>query len=110
MTVKNIRMILKACAEDTRLRILNILHGRELTVKIICQALKVNQSVISKHLSKLRMLKMVVDKRIGNLVYYRLTSKKDTFQYNVILFLKKECSGLPQLDADKKLLLSLLKE
>jgi len=88
MNVKSIRLILKACAEDTRLRILSLLNGGELTVKAICQILGISQSVISKHLSRLRLLKIVTDRRQGNLVYYRLTNKKGSFEHNLIGFLK----------------------
>ena len=107
MSVKNTRVILKACAEDTRLRILNLLGNNEITVKMISQVLKVNQSVISKHLGRLRLLKIVFDRRDGNLVYYRLTQNKDSFQYKLINFLRKHCAEIPACKEDKKLLSKL---
>ena len=52
MNLKTLRQILKACADDTRLRILNILKEKELTVKEICATLKISQPMISKHLTR----------------------------------------------------------
>lgn len=95
-------MILKACAEDTRLRILNLLENNELTVKKICQTLNIAQSVISKHLSRLRLLKLVVDRRQGKPVYYRLTNKKDTFQCKIITFLQSQYKKRQTLQIAKK--------
>ena len=72
MTLKRLRQILKALAEDTRLRIVNILQYKELTVKDICTILRVKQPTISKHLVRLRLLRIVRDRREGNYVYYGL--------------------------------------
>ena len=72
MDLKKLRQILKALGEDTRLRVINLLYKRELMVKEICQTLKISQPTISKHLAKLRLLKIVSDKRQGNIVYYRV--------------------------------------
>jgi ArsR family transcriptional regulator len=102
MRVKNIREILKTCAEDTRLRIINLLENQELTVKVICQTLKISQSVVSKHLARLRHAKIVSDKRKGNMVYYRLSSNQDTFQYDVVKFLQRQCADIASLKEDKK--------
>ncbi|MFH1062858.1 MAG: metalloregulator ArsR/SmtB family transcription factor [Candidatus Omnitrophota bacterium] len=110
INVKSIRSVLKACAEDTRLRILNLLDTKEVTVKVICQTLAISQSVASKHLSRLRLIKLVVDRRCGNLVYYRLTKNVDSFQYKVTLFLHEQCQQISSLQDDKKMLSKVLKE
>ena len=72
MTLKRLRQILKALAEDTRLRIVNILQYKELTVKDISTILRVKQPTISKHLGRLRLLRIVYDRREENYVYYGL--------------------------------------
>ncbi|MFA7676766.1 MAG: metalloregulator ArsR/SmtB family transcription factor [Candidatus Omnitrophota bacterium] len=87
MSLKTLRQIFKACAEDTRLRILNILNGRELTVKEICSYLGVSQPAASKHLSRLRLLRIVIDRREGNLVYYGLNLSPDLPQRKVVSFI-----------------------
>ncbi len=90
MNIRSMRMILKACAEDSRLRIINLLDDRELTVKDIGAALKMKQPMVSKHLTRMRLLRVVVDRREGNMVFYRLTKKEDTFQYRITQFLISE--------------------
>lgn len=102
MSIKNIRLVLKACAEDTRLRILNLLSDNELSVKEICRVLEVSQSVVSKHLARLRMLKLVTDRRQGNLVYYRLTNDKKFFPYKVIAFLDRQFQEVKSLEGDRQ--------
>ena len=85
MTLKRLRQILKALADDTRLRIIALLNGRDMTVKDICAALKVSQPTISKHLLKLRLLGIVTDRREGSYMYYGLTRATD--QYKIVHFL-----------------------
>ena len=73
MTFKNLRQILKALADDNRIRILYLLkrHG-ELTVSKICSILKAKQPTTSKHLQRLRLLGIVSDRRAGSCVFYRI--------------------------------------
>jgi len=77
MNLRRLRQILKVLGDDTRLRIINVLNRRELTVKDICNILKINQPAISKHLFRLRLLKIVLDRREGNFMYYRLNTDSD---------------------------------
>lgn len=77
MNLKTLRQVLKALGDDTRLRIVNLLCREGLTVKGICDALGVSQTAVSKHLTRLRLLKIVIDRREGNFVRYRLNAKSD---------------------------------
>lgn len=76
MRVKKVRQMLKSFADDTRLRIINLLNEQELTVTKLCEILKRNQSNISKHLARLRLTGIVGDKRDGLNVRYSLTKPK----------------------------------
>ncbi|MFC1624405.1 ArsR/SmtB family transcription factor [Candidatus Omnitrophota bacterium] len=84
MHIKKTRQILKALSDDTRLRILNLLDMNELTVTEICQALNRNQSIISKHLTRMRLIGIVGDKRKGLNVYYRLLEPKDKIHRRLV--------------------------
>ena len=64
--------ILKAFGEDTRLRILRLVAGEELAVNELVEALGVPQSRISRHLSILKQLGLVSDRREGNWIYYQM--------------------------------------
>jgi len=71
-TVKRATQLLKCFADSTRLRIVNLLSHRELRVSELCEILDKKQSLISKHLSQLRMLGVVEDRKEGVSVYYYL--------------------------------------
>lgn len=62
----------KAFGDPTRLRILALLAGGELTVNKIVKAVGLSQPTISRHLSILREAEIVVDRRDGQQVFYSL--------------------------------------
>jgi ArsR family transcriptional regulator len=63
----------KCLADETRLRCLILLHGREeLCVCELTQALQMSQPKISRHLALLRACGLLQDRRQGAWVYYRL--------------------------------------
>ena len=76
---------MKALADDTRLRIVSLLCHQEMTVKRICNTLRVSQSTTSKHLTRLRLLKIVIDRRQGNFIYYKLN--RDSDQGKIVNFI-----------------------
>lgn len=77
MRIKRARQILKAFSDDTRLRIISLLNKGELSVTEICRTLNKNQSIISKHLTMLRLIGIARDRRKGMNVYYCLVRGKD---------------------------------
>ena len=107
MTLKNLRQVLKGCADDTRLRILSILFHNQLTVKEICKVLNISQTSVSKHLSRLRLLKMVIDKRDGNLMYYSFNKHSDNFQNKIVVFVVSQFSDLKIFQHDRESLRKL---
>jgi ArsR family transcriptional regulator len=64
--------LLKGFADDTRLRILCLLRGREVCVHEIVDALEMSQSAVSHQLRVLRDARLVASRRDGRHVYYRL--------------------------------------
>ena len=100
MTLKRLRQILKALADDTRLRIVNILMHRELTVNEICSILRINQPTISKHLVRLRLLGIVFDKRVKNYVYYSLNLNAD--EGKIIRFITSTFKDLNTFEKDEE--------
>jgi ArsR family transcriptional regulator, arsenate/arsenite/antimonite-responsive transcriptional repressor len=75
--------ILKALSDDTRLRILNIIKEGEFCVCDIENALELNQSNASKHLNKLKSVKIINATKKAQWVYYSL-NEKTLSQYNFI--------------------------
>jgi len=62
--------VLKAVAEKTRLRLLNLLRMRRVCVCDLQSILALPQSVVSRHLSILRHVGLVDDTRAGSRVIY----------------------------------------
>ena len=69
----------RALGEPARLRILDALRARELTVGDLCERTTLNQANLSKHLQLLHTLGFVSRRKDGLFVYYSLTDD-DVFQ------------------------------
>lgn len=65
--------IFKAIGQPIRLKIVEILRGRELPVGQIAYRVGTDVSTISKHLSLLRKLGMVIDRKEGINIFYKTT-------------------------------------
>ncbi|MFC1616826.1 ArsR/SmtB family transcription factor [Candidatus Margulisiibacteriota bacterium] len=85
LSIKKVRLILKSLADDTRLRIVNLLSKKELNVNELCEILDAQQSNISKHLSRLRLTGVAVDKRDGMNIYYSLAKQRKDKAYKKII-------------------------
>lgn len=62
----------KVFGDKTRIKILFVLHSRELCVCDIAQLLDMNQSAISHQLKVLKQAKLIRSRRDGKQVYYAL--------------------------------------
>lgn len=94
MKIKKARQILKSLADDTRLRIINLLKKRPLSVNEICAVLGKEQSNISKHLSRLRLTGVVTDRRKGNNVFYALAQPTNNAHRELVNSITKGLTGL----------------
>lgn len=70
--MNNLINIYKLLSDETRLRVILLLHQEELCVCEICGVLDVSQPKVSKCLSKLRDLNLVDDVRRDKFVFYSL--------------------------------------
>ena len=61
--------VFKACADETRLRLLVLLAERELCVCELVDILEMPQGKISRHLAVLRRADLVADRRDGTWIY-----------------------------------------
>ena len=102
MGIRKLRQILKSLADDTRLRIINLLSEKELTVTELCKILGKNQSNISKHLTRLRLTGLVGDKRLGLNVYYFLIKGKERTYRKLIDCLTIELDKIKTFKQDYK--------
>jgi ArsR family transcriptional regulator len=67
----------RALADPTRLRLLNLIAGREICVCFFVEILGMSQPKISRHLAYLRRAGLVAARRDGKWMHYRLATPQD---------------------------------
>ena len=92
--------LLRALADETRLRILNLLSRRELCVCQIVEVLGTGQSKVSRHLAHLRHAGLVSDRREGLWIYYSLTQPSGRLHGQLTAWLKQGENEVPMAAAD----------
>jgi ArsR family transcriptional regulator, arsenate/arsenite/antimonite-responsive transcriptional repressor len=70
-----IMAVTKAIADETRVRMLAALEGRELCVCQLIELVELAPSTVSKHLSILRGARLIESRKDGRWMYYRLAPK-----------------------------------
>jgi len=69
--MRDLMSVLKALADENRVRILLAVQGRELCVCQIVELLGLAQSTVSKHLSILNQARLVETRKEGRWIFYR---------------------------------------
>ena len=82
--------VLKALADETRLRILHVLCQESLCVCDLEAVLRLSQSNASRHLTKLRHCRLIVSEKQAQWVYYRINEKLLAEQTFVRALLEQE--------------------
>lgn len=85
--MRELERLFKGLADQTRLRILNLLIGGELCVCDIHYVLGSPQPNVSRHLTYLRNSGLVLDRREGPRIYYRLAPGKESLHHALYQFL-----------------------
>ena len=88
--------LLKALADDTRLRVVSLLSQGELCVCHIASALDLSQPNASQHLTVLRNAGVVESRRKGSWMYYRMSGEQDPVRSRI---LRAVLDGLADLEA-----------
>lgn len=73
MKLKDAKRVFRAFSDETRLRILNLLSEGELCVCDVMRVLDEPQSKVSRHFSYLRKADLVIGRKEGLWMYYRLS-------------------------------------
>ncbi|MEK7817325.1 MAG: metalloregulator ArsR/SmtB family transcription factor [Actinomycetota bacterium] len=102
--MKRTAQLFKALSDDTRLRILGLLLEGELCVCDLVAVLNLPQSTVSRHLAYLRNSGLLIDKRHGVWMHYRLAGGDGALHKDLLKFLRKDLSGLSQVQDDQKTL------
>ncbi len=100
--MKELEQYFKALSDTNRLRILNLLLHGELCVCDIQYVLQATQPNVSRHLSYLKNSGLVLDRRDGYRIFYRLAGPKQGMKKRLFEFLQDAYRNEEQLQADKK--------
>src|ERR1700758_2857512 len=74
----SLEKLFRALADSTRLRLLNLMNGREVCVCYFVEILKTTQPKISRHLAYLRRAGVVAARRDGKWMHYRIVMPANT--------------------------------
>lgn len=99
----NVDLVFRAFSDRTRLRILNLLQGKdELCVCDIIAVISAPQAKISRHLGYLRRSGLVAARKDGLWVYYRLLPATGSFHKKMLECLTCCMGEVPELKADRE--------
>ena len=94
--------LFKGFADPTRIRILNVLAAGELCVCDIHEILELPQSLVSRHLARLRNTGLVEVERESQFAHYRLAAAGNTVHRNLISCVRKSFKGVDGLNEERE--------
>jgi len=108
--MRELERYFKALADANRLRILNLLLHGELCVCDIQFVLETSQPTVSRHLAYLKNSGLVVDRRHGYRIYYRLSEPKQALKKKLFEFLQNAYRDEERLQEDTRRLQEAIQE
>lgn len=102
MSTSAVNQMFRAFSDRTRLRILHLLLNGELCVCDIVAVTRVPQPTASRHLAYLRKTGLILGRKDGLWIYYRLAPAKSSFHRSLINCLKECFEDVPELATDAK--------
>jgi ArsR family transcriptional regulator len=92
-----------ALADTTRLRLLNLMSGREVCVCYFVEILRQGQPKVSRHLAYLRKVGIVAARREGKWMHYRIVPQADEASASIL------AAVLGSMDSDRQMQADLAK-
>ena len=90
-----------ALADATRLRLLNLMDGREVCVCYFVEILRQGQPKISRHLAYLRKAGIVSARREGKWMHYRILPQADEAAASILTAVLASLRGDRQMQGDR---------
>ena len=103
----DLQQLFRALADHTRLRLLNLMGEDEVCVCFLVEALKLSQPKISRHLAYLRRAGIVVARREGKWMHYRLALPSDAHACGVLAAVRGWLAADPKIQSDRSRLVKL---
>ncbi|MEP7149441.1 MAG: metalloregulator ArsR/SmtB family transcription factor [Acidobacteriota bacterium] len=98
----DLELFFAALADNTRLRLLNLLRDGEVCVCFFAGTLDTNNPKISRHLSYLKRASLVSARRDGKWMHYRLTRPTDKAAADVFDATMKMLEANPEMKKDRE--------
>ncbi len=108
--MRNLEQLFKGLADITRLRILGLLLHGELCVCDIQHVLDSPQPNVSRHLTYLKNSGLVLDRRDGARMYYRLAEPTRGLHSQLFEFLRGAFAGTEAFEVDSRKLKKAIRE
>lgn len=103
--ISHLEIFFKACADQTRLRILNLLATQgEVCVGQLVEVLGTNQPKISRHLAYLKRAGLIQVRRDGLWMYYRISESLVDHAAQILSSLLNCCREIKSLQKDVTLI------
>src|SRR6266853_4143134 len=93
-------LLFRALADHTRLRLLNLIAGREICVCYFVEILGISQPKISRHLAYLRRAGIAAARRQGRWIHYRLVVPRDAVASSILKETLKHLRERPDMRRD----------
>src|SRR5213593_2560398 len=100
--IYNIELLFKALADNTRLRLINLIGDSEVCVCFFVAILKTSQPKISRHLAYLRRAQIVAARREGKWMHYRLVDPPDEHAARIFREARTSLAEHPDLRRDRE--------
>lgn len=92
--------VFRALADPTRLRLLNLIAGREVCVCYFVEILRLSQPKVSRHLAYLRRAGLASARRDGKWMHYRLEIPKNKAAATILREALNHLRNEPQMRQD----------
>lgn len=99
-----------ALSDKTRLRLVNLVAGREVCVCYLAEVLRLSQPKISRHLAYLRKAGMVSARREGNWMHYCLQRPDDKAKAAILDSVLESLQLNPEMQSDRARLIHVCRE
>jgi len=98
----NLETLFSALADRTRLRLINLIGDSEVCVCFLVEILKTSQPKISRHLAYLRQAQVVVARREGKWMHYRLREPPDEHAARILREVRASLIEHPEFQRDRE--------
>jgi ArsR family transcriptional regulator len=100
-------LLLRALADTTRLRLLNLMRDDEVCVCFFVEVLGISQPKISRHLAYLRRAGLVAARRQWKWMHYRIVNPADSHTARILQEVQAWLAQNPQMQRERAKLIKI---